>query len=438
MTQALLLLISLSFLLGSNAEEPICPSPAEFEKANPKLKTESFKAHKLKFKSSLLSYLLVNTKSLGSGGFGQVYEMNDNPDMIIKKVVIDPREDESMYIREIEALRFICNHDENKYSELSPCRSETIAPFYGCTMDSTTIYLFQERMGWALSEKSAKIAYRSLPALNRAKIMLDIVDKFIELHSLDIVHSDIKPANIMTKEQKFIDFKIIDLGMANIEGEDYVGGTDGYRPPERYRSSYKDVGLSYNEDIFALGMTLAEMEGDFEDSHDYIKGKCYQNKENFERCNNKIKDGLKDAFPEKRGLKSFRSVIQTAVNGDPKKRFQTMECFSLALIEKFISLKKASEFIINIVLAKDPAEQAIEPKSFYKKKLSLMKFSLTDNSEKSSGGISGWFASLFVCGKPTKPKKNVVSPVNSVQKNKHFAINNNIKELAGQEIKVPL
>lgn len=438
MPETLFLLIFFSFLLGLNGEVAVCPSPAEFEKANAKFKKQEFLGQQFNFKSSLLDYFFDNSKALGSGGFGQVFEIMNHPNMIVKKVVIDPKKDRDMYLREIEALRFVCNHDRKKYSELSPCNSETIAPFYGCTMDKNTIYLFQERMGWALSEKSAKSAYRSLPPLNRAKIMLDIVDKFIELHSLEIVHSDIKPANIMTKAKSFVDFKIIDLGMANIEGEDYIGGTHGYRPPERYRSSYEDEGLSYNEDVFALGMTLAEMEGDFDDSHDYIKGKCYQNSSNFENCNDIIKNGIRDAFPDKRGLKSFRSVIQTAVNGDPKKRFQTMECFSLALIEKFISLKKASEFIINFVLPKGPAEQAIEPKSFYQKKLSLMKFSLTDDSQKSSGGFTGWFASLFVCGTSRKEKKNKINPVNSLEKKKHFAANNHIKELADKEVRVPI
>jgi serine/threonine protein kinase len=74
------------------------------------------------------------------------------------------------------------------------------------------------------------------------------------LHDLKIVHRDIKLENIMILNEKTLDFKLIDFGLAFLLNEPNLSkcGTPGYIAPEILRNE------SYNEkvDIFSIGIVF--------------------------------------------------------------------------------------------------------------------------------------------------------------------------------------
>lgn len=78
------------------------------------------------------------------------------------------------------------------------------------------------------------------------------------IHAKGIIHSDIKPANIMRSSRKSV---IVDLGAASLAGIRDAGdqspvSTVEYAAPEQFDSQVDAKDYGYEVDVFSLGMTL--------------------------------------------------------------------------------------------------------------------------------------------------------------------------------------
>lgn len=359
----------LCFIMFSNvnSEVKVCMTPGEFTKESNLLFTKGqlngYQSSGVPLHQSLFS----RGSLVGKGGFGEVRTVNDKVSQTaIKKVKLVDEDDKSFVIREVQFLRTLCKHHDDDASTFTDCNSKITAPFYGCIEDKSAFYLFSKVMHQDFSSQIIKNEYRSLNYFDRLKAMLNIIDKYIELHKFNIVHSDIKPSNIMSKDNSISQFRIIDFGLANYKGKKYLGGTHGYLPPERYGEGRRETSLDFTDDVFSLAMTLAELEGDFDYTLSEIKRKCFDNLAKRKYCYEHIIAGLSSAFHQRKGLDLLLPVFKKALEFNPNNRFQTMEFFSVALIEKMLDFAEAKMYISVLLSSGDSFDERSSAPSFWK------------------------------------------------------------------------
>jgi serine/threonine-protein kinase len=82
--------------------------------------------------------------------------------------------------------------------------------------------------------------------------LVPLLTALSRVHARDVVHGDLKPANVMfrTMDQPVVS----DFGLARPVGEALVGGSVGYMSPERLERS----AASLDEDVFAIGRVLED------------------------------------------------------------------------------------------------------------------------------------------------------------------------------------
>ncbi len=106
--------------------------------------------------------------------------------------------------------------------------------------------------------------YQSLPLAQFFDIAIQLTDILHYLYQNQVIHKDIKPANILinpeTKEIKLIDFSISSLlprETKEIQNPNILEGTLAYLSPEQ--TGRMNRGIDYRSDFYSLGMTFYEL-----------------------------------------------------------------------------------------------------------------------------------------------------------------------------------
>lgn len=193
-------------------------------------------------------------KSLGSGGFGRTYLVEDTQNnnqhhICVVKQLIPARGKflqvaRRLFNTEAEILAIVGVHPQ-------------IPQLLGYFEDGQEFYLVQEYIvGHTLSQE--------LPPVTGAKnqsfviaMLLEILEILSFIHEHHVIHRDIKPSNIMRRHQDnrlcLIDFGAVKLIQPQINpGTDSATvsiGTRGYSPPEQLAGHPR-----LSSDIYALGM----------------------------------------------------------------------------------------------------------------------------------------------------------------------------------------
>jgi len=227
-------------------------------------------------------------KLLGSGYIGEVYEgrmthLNEDIPVVIKKLHSSSytwgSEDEQLY--------------EDVYSEVSMwCltkESKNIIQFYGYSVkvedDDISLYIIMEKTKangdlksyigdnefWVkLTEReyddsnSQTLLYHDgeywdyiMSQKEKIDLMVKMVNAVKDLHDSNVVHSDIKPQNMLYDGEnvKLIDFNAsVHLGDESCIKGKKEQGTPGYMPKEMYKGE-----ISYKSDIYELGVSFLEI-----------------------------------------------------------------------------------------------------------------------------------------------------------------------------------
>ena len=196
---------------------------------------------------------------LGGGGMGEVYVAEDT--RLGRQVALKflapsvQRDDESRarLVREARAASLL--------------RSPNIAVTYDLVEHGDSLFIAMEYVeGEVLS---ARVARGPLPLKEAVDIAQQVADALDEAHRQNIVHRDIKSANLILTRRGLV--KVLDFGLAKFEDRaetrlkdvtalqitspGLVMGTIAYMAPEQLLGS----GIDHRVDLFALGVVLYEM-----------------------------------------------------------------------------------------------------------------------------------------------------------------------------------
>lgn len=206
---------------------------------------------------------------------------------------------------------------------------------FGTTADGEKFMAMEYVEGSSLRQR---IRESRLDELEVVKVMKQICSALAEAHDLGIVHRDLKPENILLTrfrgEPNFV--KVLDFGIAKILDPDgsqqltqagIVYGTPEYISPEQAQA----VELDHRTDIYSLGCILFEL----------VTGRVpFQAKSALKTLEQQAfqqHPSIRQVAPD-RASSTMASIVDKAMQKDPRKRFQTaMEMFE-ALEEREIEI----------------------------------------------------------------------------------------------------
>ncbi|XP_043913164.1 homeodomain-interacting protein kinase 4-like [Protopterus annectens] len=190
---------------------------------------------------------------LGKGTFGEVVKCwkRSTGEMVAVKVLRGC--DKLMIENELQLLNSLKGIDADK------CH---IIKFYECFHDDYAVYLSFELLEQSLYEYQRKNNFISLPVMHIRTITLQILKALSKLEELSIMHTDVKPENIMIVNQESYPFqvKLIDFGSASLLNQMH-SVKEPYIQTRFYRSPEILLGLPFNEkiDMWSLGCVIAEL-----------------------------------------------------------------------------------------------------------------------------------------------------------------------------------
>lgn len=144
--------------------------------------------------------------------------------------------------------------EANRYLYLTHPNITRLVDF---VVDGEQCYLIMEFVEGMTLDEYQKTRTGPLADEVAIPIFLQLLETVGYLHQNNTLHLDLKPSNVMIKDDGSI--KVLDMGIsAKIRGGDNDGklrGTPSYMPPEQFQRGR----LGKYTDIFALGVTLYSM-----------------------------------------------------------------------------------------------------------------------------------------------------------------------------------
>ncbi len=279
---------------------------------------------------SVLAGQYVIEKVLGQGGFGITYEAKDHKTG--EKVAVKEYFPDAMATRQQTTVMPFTGERGENYNYGKECflqEAETLAKFIG-NENIIRIRSYFEENGTAyfvmdfiegtsfdhyIREHGGKLAFEET-----LKILIPIMDALGIVHSSGIIHRDVTPDNIYLTKDGTV--KLLDFGAARYSLGDQSRSLDvilkhGFAPKEQYTRRGKQGPFT---DIYALGATF----------YFALTGK--RPPDSVERMD---EDEL--IPPSNLGVKLSREEEQallTALNVQPQDRFQSMDAFKNALLQR--------------------------------------------------------------------------------------------------------
>ena len=187
---------------------------------------------------------------LGRGAMGAVYLAGDTLERLVAIKVILPAAFADRRTRELfrREMRIVAQFEHPNIVQI----------YASGAVDDLDWFVMRYVSGDTLAERLKREV--RIPPEEARRILVDLADALHYAHGHDIVHRDVKPANVliddMTGRAFLTDFGVAkSLNSVTTNSKKTIAGTAGYMPPEAFGSDSVD----HRADIYALGVIGYEM-----------------------------------------------------------------------------------------------------------------------------------------------------------------------------------
>jgi serine/threonine protein kinase len=191
-------------------------------------------------------------EKIGAGGMGEVYSAEDTK---LKRIIAIKFLSSNLLNSEAEKARFI-----REAQSAAALNHPNISHIYSIEEVESQYFIVMEYIdGKTLQELIEENGGSPLPIEKAINYTIKIADGINCAHEKDIIHRDIKSANIMVTEKNEV--KIMDFGLAKLINRSMLTqpgtalGTFAYMSPEQAQGEKVDK----RSDIWSLGVVLYEM-----------------------------------------------------------------------------------------------------------------------------------------------------------------------------------
>lgn len=266
----------------------------------------------------------------GGGGMGAVYlALNEETKQKVAVKILKP----DIAVKNKEYIRLF---EQEIQAAQKISHPNIVKIFDSGSQDDLSFMVMEWLDGHTLEDEITK---RKIPIEVIADIFRQVCSALIVAHARNVLHLDIKPANIflLSEPKTALTVKMIDFGLARILSSETgttatrFRGTDKYCSPEHYGGK-----LTSRSDVYSLGATLYHMlAGVVPFGTSYIYAKMYPNMQ--------LPDipsvlAQRPDFP-----KELDRVIQKALSKNPNERQESvkdlLDEFEQALLGKSIGFK---------------------------------------------------------------------------------------------------
>src|SRR5712671_992567 len=275
-------------------------------------------------------YPIIN--EVGRGSTGTVYLSHDSyygRDVAIKLYNMDTAGDDErarvtrkMFLSEAHMVGML--HHPN------------ILPIYDAGEENGHCYIVTEHVHGARTLATYCRPDNLLRVDDVVEIMFKCVKAMHYAHTRGVIHRDIKPSNIMltqASEVRIIDFGIALVADSEISRIEGIAGSPSYMSPEQVQS----LELSSRSDIYSLGAVMYEL---LTGTRPFRAGNLSKLLHQIVYATAPPIHTLRADVPEE-----LESVVATAMQKDPDKRFRTGQEFAAGLTRVHQRLRAESNKI---------------------------------------------------------------------------------------------
>jgi eukaryotic-like serine/threonine-protein kinase len=274
---------------------------------------------------------------LGAGGMGKVYK--------VRNVISDRVEAMKILLPNLSSQQELADRFLREIKLLASMNHPNIAQLRtALTIDNQLVMIMEFVDGITIASRLQDGPLAPASAVNYVDQVLAALSY---AHKMNIVHRDVKPANMMLTPQGIV--KLMDFGIARSasdRGLTMTGTTLGslnYMPPEQVKGDPADA----RSDLYSLGVSLYEM----------VTGRLpFQGDSSYSLMAAHLHEPPKPPITYRADLPdALNQIILIALEKDPARRFQSADAFRNALKSVGAGSRVATQPAAPAVLPQSPA-----------------------------------------------------------------------------------